>query len=152
MSEPGLERARRRFGGWPSAGACVAAALVLLACACNSDSGSATGGRVTVVDARGAPLAGAFLVLVPEDDNGSTRPVSYTSWELRDQTSDAQGVFRASLDDCLWESDGCFHFRVRKDGYEEVAMSVSKDLFPPVLRVELKPREQAPAPSGASRS
>jgi hypothetical protein len=41
------------------------------------------------------------------------------------------------MDDCLWPSDDCYHFRVHRSGYEDSTISVSKDLFPPMLKVEL---------------
>ncbi len=148
MIGPVRVRGRSRIAAW---GTAVAGALALLVGACNSSSGANAGGRIVVVDGSGAPVAGALLILMPEDENQSSTPLGHTTAELRELTSDSQGVIHAQLDDCLWDSDGCYHFRVRRYGYDDVTMSVSKDLFPPVLRVELKPREQgasAPAPNG----
>jgi hypothetical protein len=116
----------------------AALALAALACACTSATGDAAGGRIMVVDARGAPLPGAFLVLIPEIDGPSSRHQAYTSSELKAQTADAQGMIHADLDDCLWESDHTYHFRVHLAGYEDATMSVSTELFPPVLRVEMR--------------
>ena len=93
---------------------------------------------MVVVDALGAPVQGAFLYLVAEDENPSAKPEHFTLAELKARTSDAQGMIRAELDDFLWESDHCYHFRVRRSGFEDVTMSVSRDLFPPVLRIEMK--------------
>ena len=119
----------------------IAAALVS---ACSSTSGAAEGGRVAVVDALGAPVQGAFLYAVAEDESPSARPEHFTSAELKARTSDAQGMIRAELDDFLRESDHCYHFRVRRSGFEDVTMSVSRDLFPPVLRIEMKRLGQEP--------
>lgn len=52
--------------------------------------------------------------------------------------SDAQGLVHADLDQYLWESDGCYHFRVRRGGYKNIEMSVSRDLFPQVLKISLE--------------
>ena len=122
----------------------AALALAALACACSSPTRDAAGGRIMVVDARGAPLPGAFLVLIPEIDRPSPRPQAYTSGELRAQTADAQGMIRADLDDGLWESDHNYHFRVHLAGYEDATMSVSTELFPPVLKVEMRRLEAEP--------
>jgi hypothetical protein len=116
----------------------AALALAALACACSSTTGDAAGGRIRVVDSRGNPLPGAFLVLIPEVDSASSRPQAFTSAELKAQTADAQGMIRADLDDCLWDSDHNYHFRVHLAGYEDETMSVSKDLFPPLLTVEMR--------------
>lgn len=146
MSGTEMRRGCRR-----AAALLVAACLVLLGGSCTSASAGNTAGRVIVVDGRGAPVQGALLVLVSEDENAPASPMGLTAEELRERTSDLQGVIKASLDESLWESDGCYHFRVRKAGYEDVTLSVSKDLFPEVLRVELKPREQAPASAPGDR-
>ena len=128
------------------------AALLALASACSSPPKDNAGGRIMVVDAHGAPLPGAFLAVVPEAENPSARPQAYTTAELRAHTSDAQGMIRVDLDDYLWDSDHNYHFRVRRQGYEDETLSVSTDLFPPVLRIELRRVEPEPAaPPNAGR-
>jgi hypothetical protein len=132
-------------------------ALAALLGGCGSPPGEPAAARVMVVDTRGAPIQGAFLSAIQEDENPSARPQEYTSGELRAQTSDPQGMIHAGLDDFLWESDHCYHFR--RAGFEEVEMSVSRDLVPPVLRIEMKslsqdsgsPRVPAGAGQGARR-
>ena len=127
-------------------GAAIGALLALVS-ACSSATHDAGGGPIMVVDAHGAPLPGAFLTLLAESENPSARPQTYTSSELKAQTSDTQGMIRADLDDGLWESDHNYHFRVHLRGYEDVTMSVSKDLFPPILRIEMRRLEPEPGPS-----
>jgi hypothetical protein len=121
--------------------AVIAAAL---AAACSSTSGEDPRSRMMVVDTLGVPVQGAFLILVPENENPSARPATYTKAELKAQTSDAQGMIRADLDDCLWESDHSYHFRIRARGFEDLEMTVSRDLFPPLLRVEMRRLGQEP--------
>jgi hypothetical protein len=118
--------------------------LAVLVSACNSESDSSARGRVLVVDPSGAPIRGA--VLLPETENASAAPSSYDQNEIQTRVSDAQGVLPAMLDLCLWESDGCYHFRIHRAGYEDTSMVVSKDLFPPVLRVVLKPMSSSSGP------
>ena len=129
--------------------AAACAAALALATACSAPTGDNAGGRIMVVDARGAPLAGAFLSFMPEEENPSARPTQYTTREIREHTSDAQGMIRVDLEDCLWDSDHSYHFRVRRGGYEDVTMSVSMDLCPPVLRVEMRRVETEAAPPAA---
>src|ERR1035438_3283762 len=121
-------------GGAVRVRSAASVALLALVCACSSATKDNAGGRILVVDAHGAPLPGAFLTLLPETENPSGRPQAYTTEELKAQTSDAQGMFRVDLEDCLWDSDHNYHFRIRRQGYEDETMSVSTDLFPPVLR------------------
>jgi hypothetical protein len=136
----------------PGMRALLALVLVALAPACSSTPGAAEGGRMAVVDSLGAPVQGAFLYAMPEDENPPARPEKYTSAERKARTSDAQGMLRAELDDFLWESDHCYHFRVRRSGFEDVTMSVSRDLFPPVLRIEMKRLAQATgSPQGTAQ-
>jgi hypothetical protein len=94
-----------------------------------------------VVDMHGAPIQGA--VLVPEEEYTSNTSPGYSDKELEALASNAKGIISFHLDDCLWDSDGCYHFRIHRPGFEDVAMSVSKDLFPPVLRIELKAKAPA---------
>lgn len=122
----------------------AASVLLLAAAACSSMTGGNAGSRVMVVDGSGTPVRGA--ILVPDDEYPATsRLRNYTDQELAEHGSDAQGLIVAHLEDCLWDSDGCYHFRIIKKGYEDVTMTVSKALFPPVMRVELKSRTGAPS-------
>jgi hypothetical protein len=119
--------------------------LVVLVSACNSEPEVSARGRVIVVDPSGAPIRGA--ILVPEPENPSVVPIKYDRDEIAARASDAQGVLPALLDMCLWDSDGCYHFRVQRSGYEDAAMVVSRDLFPPVLRIVLKPVSSSSKPA-----
>jgi hypothetical protein len=123
----------------------AAVTAAVLAAACSSTPGEDPRSRVMVVDTLGVPVQGAFLILVAENENPSARPATYTKAELKAQTTDAQGMIRADLDDCLWESDHSYHFRIRARGFEDLEMTVSKDLFPPLLRVEMRRLGQEPA-------
>ncbi len=90
-----------------------------------------------LVDELGAPIPGA-IVVPEEEDEGHPVPRFLATAESAGQTSDAQGMFHVGLDDFLWNDDGCYHFRVHKIGFGDVTMTVSKDLFPQVLRITLK--------------
>jgi hypothetical protein len=113
--------------------------LVMLLSACGSFSGADSKGHILVVDARGAPIQGALVLAEDESQSGS--PHHYTDSEIYDRATDAQGNLRVDLDDYYWASDGCYHFHVMKRGYEDETMSVSKDLFPALLKVDMRPRE-----------
>jgi hypothetical protein len=95
-------------------------------------------GRILLVDGRGAPVPGG--IVLPDDAETTAK----TSRQLQNDAvdlgwiSDAQGIVHADLDQYLWDSDGCYHFRVRRGGYKDVTMSVSKDLFPQVLKISLE--------------
>jgi hypothetical protein len=103
-------------------------------------------GRVMVVDRRGTPLQNA--VLTPDLETAPVVPRVYDDAEIKERASDAKGVFHVDMDDCIWSSDECYHFRIHRAGFEDSTMVVSKDLFPPMLRVEMREKgwdAQAPA-------
>lgn len=116
----------------------LAVLLVALICACKTAPTADELGRVMVVDSRGAPLQNA--VLLPDFEHPPSVPHAYDDAELRDRASDARGVFHIDMDECIWGSDDCYHFHIHLAGYEDSAMVVSKDLFPPMLRIVLQPR------------
>jgi hypothetical protein len=112
-------------------------AWMVLASACASGPGAKTGGRILLVDGLGVPVQGA-VVLPEEGDLKPTRQINWPKDEIEARVSDSQGVVRADLEQYYWDSDGCYHFRVLRAGFEDFAMTVSKDLFPPVLKVTLE--------------
>jgi hypothetical protein len=123
---------RRRLSALALAGVALAAAA---GCATNVASDST--GRVVVVDTRGQPVAGALVLPDPEDQSTATAagpPVD----DLKAVTTDAAGSVVLPLGDYYWTEDSCYHFRVVRRGYDPVIMSVSRELWPAVLRVELK--------------
>jgi hypothetical protein len=105
-------------------------------------------GEVLVVDAAGAPLADA--VVLPDAEYDSPLP-PYTASELKDRSTNAKGTVLVYLDDYYWASDSCYHFRVHRPGYEDETMAVSKDLFPSVMKIDMRPRVPAANPSGVTR-
>jgi hypothetical protein len=120
----------------------------LLFSGCGSLSNLDPRGQVLVVDAVGAPLAGA--VVLP-DQEYDTAPRPYNDSELEERSTNAKGTVVLYLDDYFWASDSCYHFKVHKAGYEDETMAVSKDLFPAVLKIDLRPRVPATNPSGVTR-
>lgn len=116
---------------------CFALAALLGACA--SRGGEPEPSRIVVVTPRGATIQGA--VLLPEVENERNAPAPLSPEEIKERTSDAHGQFHVSLEDYLWSSDMCYHFRVVGGGFETVTMAVSKDLFPAVLRIEMRRNE-----------
>jgi hypothetical protein len=128
--------------------ALVPLALAALASACSTAPSPKAAGRITLVDGSGAPIQGALVLPEVEFPNSPQRRDTQEEFEAR--VSDAYGVIRAPLDDYFWESDACYHFRIHKDGFDDVTMAVSRDLYPSVLRIDLRP--QAPdAPPGPAR-
>lgn len=117
--------------------ALAAAALVSLAAACGSVSSPDVNGHILVVDGLGTPIRGA--VIYPDYEYSSSRERHYTRDDLEELSSNAQGMINTDMDDFRWDKDGCYHFRIRRAGYEEATMSVSTDLLPPVLKVVLVP-------------
>ena len=119
-------------------------ALTLLVSACASGPGQARVGRIMVVDALGVPLPGA-LVQPEQEDERYADPRKPDRDELNDRTSDAKGVVYADMKYYYWATDDCFHFNVTKAGYEDATFSVSRELFPAVLKIR---REAVAGPKG----
>ncbi|HEY1848241.1 MAG TPA: hypothetical protein VGG37_03490 [Opitutaceae bacterium] len=94
--------------------------------------------RILVVDPSGAPIAGA--VLYPDYEYSSSPQRDYSRADLEAHSSGPQGVISVDLENYLWDADGCYHFRIRKAGYDDETVSISKDLFTGKLRVDMKPR------------
>jgi hypothetical protein len=129
-------------------GALILVGAALLFSACGSMSGLDPRGQLLVVDAAGAPLADALVL--PDAENDAAPP-AYREWELKDLSTNAKGIVLVNLDDYYWASDSCYHFRVHKAGYEDETMAVSKDLFPAVLKIDMRPRVPATNPSSTTR-
>jgi hypothetical protein len=127
--------------------AAVLAAVALSSCM--SMSGTDSLARILVVDPSGAPLAGA--VLYPDYEYSSSPQRDYSRADLESHSSGPQGVISIDLEPYLWDADGCYHFRIRRAGYDDETVSISKDLFTGRLRVDMKPRTpdgKAPAAPG----
>ena len=139
MSPPGGSREPAR---WRSMRVLLPLALAALASACSTTDEAKPEGRIMVVDARGAPIQGALLM--PEEEFQDVDRTRLTKEERDARLSDAQGSIHAELDDFFWQGDGCYHFRIHREGFEDVDMAVSRDLYPPVLRIELKAKPRAP--------
>jgi hypothetical protein len=116
--------------------------LVVLLCACSSVPKGP--GVVMIVDRHGTPLQNG--VLVADEENAPVQPHDYDKYELAERASDAKGVFHVDLEECYWASDNCYHFKIFRTGFENFSMTVSKDLFPPVLKITMveKGSDQAP--------
>jgi hypothetical protein len=110
--------------------------LVVLVSSCSSGPAPARVAHIMVTDARGAPLSGALLQPEVEDerfgDNRSPDPQ-----ELAERTSDSQGLIYADLQPFYWASDDCIHFVVKRQGYGDASFSVSRDLFPPLIKIRM---------------
>jgi hypothetical protein len=126
--------------------AAVLTAWVLLASACTSTSGEQEAGRIMIVNGLGSPVQGAVIMPDEEDSRGAV-PRRLADEDRQARTSDAQGIIHADLEQYFWDSDGCYHFRIRRGGFEDVTMTVSRDLFPPLLRIRL---EASPPKAGRS--
>jgi hypothetical protein len=123
----------------------------MLVSACGSMSESDPRGQILVVDGAGTPLNGA--VVLPDPEYPSSAPPNYTESELKkDHSTNAQGLILVYLDDFYWNTDGCYHIRVHRSGYEDETMAVSKDLFPAVLKIDMRPRVPTTLPVPAGRS
>jgi hypothetical protein len=120
--------------------ACALLALALSACGSISKPGLDT--RVIVVDRFGTPVQGALVRPEPEDTQEATLLQNETKPEILARVSNAQGMIRADLEDYYWDSDKCYHFHVHRPGFEDFDVAVSKDLMPPVYRIELRDRAE----------
>lgn len=116
--------------------------LATLMAACETTSGPAR--RVQVTDAAGNPIAGARFI--PEYPEESTTHEFYSEKELETLVSNAQGFVPVDLEVCYWDTDASYHFSVHRAGYEAADLVVSRDLCPPVLKVQLT-RIVAPRPA-----
>jgi hypothetical protein len=114
----------------------ITLALAILVSGCGSMSPTRAQGRVMIVDGRGAPIQGATLM--PDYEYPPATAWKYTKDELAVRTSDAQGMILADLNEYFWDSDKCYHFRVHLAGFEDATMAVSKEMFPAVLKIEVK--------------
>jgi hypothetical protein len=110
--------------------------LVCLVASCKTAPTPDELGRVKVVNRHGVPIQ--YAVLTPDFESPPVVPHVYDDAELKERSSDAEGVFHVDMDDCIWTSDENYHFRIHRAGYEDSTISVSKDLFPPMLKVELR--------------
>jgi hypothetical protein len=121
-------------------GAIAAAALFALAQGCAALSPHEPNAPVLVVDASGAPIQGAVIYPDYEYSSGQHQ---YTKGDIEEMSSDAKGRIHVDLDDFLWHQDDCYHFIIRRAGYEDATFSLSKDLAPPLIKVVLVPRSGA---------
>lgn len=99
-----------------------------------------------IVDGHGAPVQGATVLPDDSDNRGTSREI-LSDEDIQARISDAQGIVHADLDQYFWDLDGCYHFRVHRSGFEDLTMSVSKDLYPSLLRINLEAKPLGPPPS-----
>ncbi len=130
--------------------ACIPVGLALLVSACGSLSSGELRGQILVVDAQGAPLNAALVV--PDPEFPPAEAPRFSDSEIKERSTDAQGMVSVYLDDFFWNSDGCYHIRVRRVGYEDETLAVSRDLFPAVLKIDMRPKSPAPPPAPGRRS
>jgi len=123
--------------------------LAVLISACSSAPGEEAAGRIMLVDGLGAPVQGA-VVLPEEEELSGNVPRVWSRADNLDRTSDSRGIVRADLQQYFWDSDSCYHFRIQRTGFEDVTMSVSKELFPPVLRINLEAGPERTKPSSSA--
>jgi hypothetical protein len=123
--------------------------LGLFVSACGSTSSNDVRGQILVVDARGVPIRNA--VVLPDPEYPPAEPPRYSQSDLQERATNAQGLVLVFLDDFYWKSDGCYHFRVHQALYEDETMSVSRDLFPAVLKIDLRPKVPATLPTPGGR-
>lgn len=116
-------------------------ALSAMVSACGILGGPPPSGRILVTTESGAPIAGAKLVPDEDPQPGQTRPYDDSP------KTNAQGMVTVYLEDFYWDTDSCYHFRVRRAGYDDVTMAVSKDLMPALLKIKMT--AQSPAPAAA---
>jgi hypothetical protein len=113
-----------------------AAACALTACSYFGTPRSKN--QILVLDENGRPVADA--ILLAEDDSHGSGYRNTTQEEDFAPRSGPDGVITADLDEYLWSSDDCYHFSIHKRGFEDTATTVSRELIPQVLKVELRSR------------
>jgi hypothetical protein len=116
--------------------------LVLALAACNTISPKANS-RLVVVDRSGTPIAGAVVEPVPDDLRAAATIENLSKYELKNWTTDAEGMIHNDLEEYYWDADSCYHFHVHRAGYEDFDISVSKELMPATYRIELRDRVPA---------
>jgi len=121
-----------------------AAALGLLLAAtsgcANTSPAEGQVGQVQVVDIKGNPIPGA--VVLPDPETAIIRPKDEESELVKAGTTNQAGLVSVNLEGFYWSDDNCYHFKVTRRGYEIAILSVSRELFPGHLRVELKTPSQ----------
>jgi hypothetical protein len=137
----------------PAAVAVLAAlGLFVLMSACSSAPTAKPAGRILLVDAHGVPVQGALVLQEYDEESRYNRPIEPPVDDRDPRISDAEGIVHADLAQYLWDSDGCYHFQVQRRGFEDFALTVSRELFPAVLTITLDSVPQrtkkpaAPAP------
>jgi hypothetical protein len=113
--------------------------VLALAAGCRTSSDPDLLGRILVVNSRGVPIPGATVVPYEESES---RQAPLTKEDLKPLTTDTHGIVSVLLESYYWTEDGCYHFRVQRAGFDTATESVSKDLFPAQLRIELKAEGQ----------
>jgi hypothetical protein len=134
-----------RWGLW----ALLPIALAVLVSACGSASGGEARGQILIVDAAGAPIKGALVL--PDPEFPPAEAPRLTDSELKERSTNEQGLILVYLEDFYWNADGCYHIRVRRGGYEDETLAVSRDLFPAVLKIDMRLRVPATPPAPAGR-
>jgi hypothetical protein len=120
--------------------ALAAAALLALLPGCAALSPHEPNAPVLITDASGAPIQGAVIYPDYEYSSGQRQ---YTKGDIEEMSSDAKGRIHVDLDDFLWNRDACYHFIIRRAGYEDATFSISKELAPALIKVVLVPRSGA---------
>jgi hypothetical protein len=113
--------------------------LLVLVAGCKSAVDPDLTGRILVVNAHGVPIPGATVL--PYDESES-RKSDLTPEDRKALTTDPHGLVTVLLESYYWSEDGCYHFRVHRTGFDTATETVSKDLFPAELRIELKAEGQ----------
>jgi hypothetical protein len=129
---------------------CIPFILALLVSGCGSLSSGDVRGQILVVDSQGAPIKGALVV--PDPEFPPAEAPRYTDSEIKDRSTDAQGMVSVFLDDFYWKADACYHIRVRRGGYEDETLTVSRDLFPAVLKIDMRLRVPTMLPAPGQRN
>lgn len=110
--------------------------LVLIVGGCTTSGGPSLSDSITVKDETGRPAVGVSVLFEEEVMTGL--PYYFTATELKERTSNENGQAKIDLGKHLW-TDGCYHFLLRKDGFQQKEVIVKKAKYSGEIIAVLEP-------------
>jgi hypothetical protein len=137
--------------------AAIVSSLLFFADGCQTASHRELPDIITVRDSSGEPVVGAAILF----DQGilASLPYFFSAQETKERTTDSSGRAKIDLRKHGWD-DGTYHFVVRKRGYQDAFLEVTRAEYRGEIVVDLKladksmpaADEQVVPPSGTTSS
>jgi hypothetical protein len=89
---------------------------------------------ITVINSKGDPVIGATILF---EEEAFTMPYFFSPEEVKARTTNRAGQARIALNRHYWDSDGCYHFEISKDGYKDADVPVIKSKYDGTIVVDL---------------